>query len=50
MDGPDAGLIWVYARPLEQDQTEVQILAYDPNPEALEGAPSLTGITALLRP
>ena len=50
VDGPDAGLIGVYARPLEQDQTEVQILAYDPNPEALEGAPSLTGITALLRP
>lgn len=46
VESPNAQLVWLYARPLENDLTEVQIFAHDPDLSALSQTPALARVIA----
>lgn len=46
VESPNAQLVWLYARPLENDLTEVQIFAHDPDLSVLSQTPALARVIA----
>jgi hypothetical protein len=46
VESPNAQLVWLYARPLENDLTEVQIFAHEPDLSVLAQTPALARVIA----